>query len=232
MARVADIRHLSVFHGEHTAVVDATFSLAGGEVVALRGPNGAGKSSLLLEIARPLQRGTVVIGGRDVHQLRRSERRRSVALVPEAFDDLLFATTVEQECRRADATGIVKGTAARFARLISAADAHDRSALMQRHPRDLSAGERLCLVIAIQLSARPTVLLVDEPSRGLDATARAFVGRALGEAAETGASVVIATHDREFVARHAHRTIELSAGHLVAGHLDVGPLDAGAGVTL
>ena len=61
---------------------------------------------------------------------------------------------------------------------------NDTRSLMTRHPRDLSAGERLCLVLAIQLSARPRVLLVDEPSRGLDDAARRLVGEAMERAAD------------------------------------------------
>jgi energy-coupling factor transport system ATP-binding protein len=79
----------------------------------------------------------------------------------------------------------------------------------------------LCLAIAIQLSAGPSVLLVDEPSRGLDAAARALVGAALVEAARLGAAVVVATHDREFAARYCTRTITMAAGRL----------DVAAGVT-
>jgi energy-coupling factor transport system ATP-binding protein len=150
-----------------------------------------------------------------VRRLGRRARRRAVALVPEAFDDLLFSTTVAQECRRADRRTHRPDTAELFARLLGT-DPRDVRDLMARHPRDLSAGERLCLVLAIQLSARPSVLLVDEPSRGLDAGARELVGRVLQEATGSGAAVVMATHDRDFAARYATRTITMAAGRLDA----------------
>ncbi|MFZ2964288.1 MAG: ATP-binding cassette domain-containing protein [Rhodoglobus sp.] len=201
----ASIRHLSVAHGGATAVDDVSFEVAGGELVALLGPNGAGKSSLLHAIARPAQPGTVGIDGRDVAGLKPRERRRAVALVPEAFDDLLFTTTVAEECRRAD------GADETFARFLGLAAEHD---LLARHPRDLSAGERLCLVIAIQLSAKPALLLVDEPTRGLDPAARELVGAALARAAASGTAVMIATHDREFADRFATRSIAMDAGRV------------------
>jgi energy-coupling factor transporter ATP-binding protein EcfA2 len=213
-ATVADIRHLSVRHGERLAVDDVSFSLAAGELVALRGPNGAGKSSLLHELARPHAPGVVTVDGRDVHGLGRRARRGAVALVPEASDDLLFALTVAEECRRADP----RATATMFLHLLGDPDS---AAILAQHPRDLSVGQRLCLAIAIQLSAGPSVLLVDEPSRGLDAAARALVGAALVEAARLGAAVVVATHDREFAARYCTRTITMAAGRL----------DVAAGVT-
>jgi energy-coupling factor transport system ATP-binding protein len=211
---IAQVRHLSVSHGDRRAVDDATFTLAAGEIVALRGPNGAGKSSLLHAMARPEHRDTVLVGERDVHRMARRSRRTAVALVPEAFDDLLFATTVARECERADARASRPGTAALFARLLGLDLDDDARDMLDRHPRDLSAGERLCLVLAIQLSARPSVLLVDEPSRGLDAAARELVGSVLVEAAASGTTVVLATHDRDFADRYATRTITMTAGRL------------------
>ncbi len=211
---IAEIQHLSVSHGDRLAVDDATFTLGASEIVALRGPNGAGKSSLLHAMARPARRDTVIVGVRDVHRIARRSRRTAIALVPEAYDDLLFATTVDGECRRADARAGHPGTAGLFARLLGVDLDGDARDLLGRHPRDLSAGERLCLVLAIQLSARPRVLLVDEPSRGLDAAARALVGNVLVEAAASGTTVVMATHDREFADRYATRTITMAAGRL------------------
>jgi len=226
---VARVRHLAVSHSGRLVVDDANLSFFGGEVMALRGANGAGKSSLLHAIATPKRRGTVLVGDVDVHTLGRRARRRSVALVPEAFDDLLFTTSVAEECRRADrrASGgdrssgrTTTGTAATFLRLLGSDgsdrddEATDARRLLDRHPRDLSAGERLCLVIAIQLSARPRVLLIDEPTRGLDDRARALVADALRSAAAAGAAVLFATHDAAFAERVADRTLTMSAGRL------------------
>mgnify|MGYP002682821472 CR=1 FL=1 len=76
------------------------------------------------------------------------------------------AAAVEGECRRAGRRGNAGATAQLCAELLDAD--HDRASdLASRHPRDLSAGERLCLALAIQLTARPRVLLIDEPSEGL-----------------------------------------------------------------
>ena len=220
---VVVVHGLTVTNRRGMAVDDATFSLFAGEITALRGANGAGKSSLLHALARPAAREKVVVRGIDVRTLHRAERRRFVALVPEAFDDLLFTTTVEQECRRADrrtdrSTAAsrrgVSPTAATFLRFLGVEDAEGSRRLLAHHPRDLSAGERLCLVIAIQLSASPSALLVDEPTRGLDARARSLVGDALRTAAEAGAAVLLATHDLEFAARWADRTLTMAAGHV------------------
>jgi energy-coupling factor transport system ATP-binding protein len=199
---VLEVSGVTVEHAGRVAVDGAALALASGELVALRGPNGAGKSSLLHVVALPSRSSTVIVDGRDVHSLGRRARRAAVALVPEAFDDLLIALTVAEEAR---------GAIDLFARLLG----RDVTPLLARHPRDLSAGERLCLVLAIQLAARPRVLLIDEPSRGLDARARALVAHALLEAASSGTAVMFATHDDHF-ATIATRVLPMAEGRLSA----------------
>jgi len=215
---VARVDAVDVRVGQVTLVEDATLTLRAGELVALQGPNGAGKSTLLHAMARPQSAGTVAVSGQDVHALHRRARRTAIALLPEAFDDLLFSTTVAEECRRADRRAGTTGTLRRFAAFLGRTE----DGLLTRHPRDLSAGERLCLVLAIQLAANPRVLLVDEPTRGLDAAARAMVGDALGAAAASGAAVLVATHDRDFARRYATRTLTMRAGRIGA-HAGVTP---------
>ena len=222
---LASIRHLTVLHGTERVVDDVSLDLSAGDLVALAGRNGAGKSSLLRAIALSAVRGSVIVAGRDVAELRPRDRRTAVGLVPENFDDLLFAVTVAAECRRADRrltaasgtrTGSEAGTAVRFATLLGLGTVLEAAHLMRRHPRDLSAGERLCLVMAIQLAAEPRVLLVDEPTRGLDPGARMLVAAALLRASNAATAVMFATHDRDFARSLATRTVVLAAGRLRA----------------
>ncbi|MGX5696787.1 ATP-binding cassette domain-containing protein [Agromyces soli] len=213
-------RGVEVRHGTTPVVVDAGLDLAPGEIVALAGPNGAGKSSLLVALALPREQGRVLVEGVDVASLSRRRRRGAIALVPEASDDLLCATTVSGECRRADrAVGASPGaTATRFLELVGAAPAAAERLLAQ-HPRDLSTGERRCLALAIQLAADAAVLLVDEPTRGLDQRACELVAEALRLVASRGTAVVFATHDRPFADALADRTIEMHGGRVTAAHV-------------
>ena len=213
---LASIRQLSVLHRPKLVVNDVSFDIATGELIALRGSNGAGKSSLLRAIALPTDAATVIVGGLDVRCLKRRARRRAVALVPENFDDLLFTITVAEECRRADRTLTGASTAQTFAGLLGFDAVTDAAHLLQRHPRDLSAGERLCLVMAIQLAARPALLLVDEPTRGLDLGARTLVSAALVRAADHTGAVLFATHDDDFARGLATRTLLMHHGRLSA----------------
>ena len=211
---LASIRRLSVRHKADLVVNDASFAVEAAELIALRGSNGAGKSSLLRAIALPSAAETVIVAGHDVHSLKRRARRQRVALVPENFDDLLFAITVAEECRRADRRLAGADTARTFAHLLGFET--DAAPLLERHPRDLSAGERLCLVMAIQLAARPALLLVDEPTRGLDQAARTLVSAALLAAAGHTSAVIFATHDDDFARGLATRTLRMNAGRLDA----------------
>ena len=207
-------RAVTARHGATVAVDAVDLELSSGVITALTGPNGAGKSSLLLELARPHSRNTVFVDGTDVASRSLRARRRSVALVPEEFDDMLFATSVAAECASADRRAVAPGTAAAFFALLGTEDSGDLAELLGRHPRDLSAGQRLCLVIAIQLSARPRVLLIDEPTRGLDPASRVLVGAALRAIAADGTAVVFATHDAEFAAEYATRRIRMDRGRI------------------
>lgn len=90
-----------------------------------------------------------------------------------------------------------------------------------RHPRDLSEGQRLALVLAVQLTAAPPVMLLDEPTRGLDYHAKSELVRILADLTSSGTAVLVATHDVEFVARVARGVVVLAEGEVVAA----GPVD-------
>ena len=211
------MRGLHVHHGRVHAVRGVDLDVRGGEVVAVMGRNGAGKSSLLWSLQGTGARsaGSVRIltpsGAVDPASLRPSQARRCVALVPQTPSDLLYLDTVRAECLAGDALGAaVEGsTAALLARIagVVAADTH---------PRDLSEGQRLALVLAVQLAGGPSVLLLDEPTRGLDYAAKRRLTEVLTERAVAGVAVVLSSHDVEFVAGCASRVVVLADGDLVA----------------
>ena len=84
------------------------------------------------------------------------------------------------------------------------------------HPRDLSEGQRLALVLAVQLVASPAVVLLDEPTRGLDEHAKAQLADVVTELSRQGHAVVLSTHDVEFVATVADRVVVMAEGEVVA----------------
>jgi energy-coupling factor transport system ATP-binding protein len=86
----------------------------------------------------------------------------------------------------------------------------------ETHPRDLSEGQRLALALAIVLAADPPVLLLDEPTRGLDYAAKRRLVMTLRELAADGHCVILATHDVELAAEVATRVVVLADGEIVA----------------
>jgi energy-coupling factor transport system ATP-binding protein len=207
-------RNIVVRYGAVVAVRGVDLDLAGGEVTAVMGRNGSGKSSLLwaLQGSGPRQRGTVDVGGADPSTLSAAKARTLVGLVPQTPADLLYLDTVAQECEQGDReSGPVPGPRAR--------DLLDRLAPgipEDAHPRDLSEGQRLALVLAVQLAAAPAVILLDEPTRGLDYGAKNSFIAIIDQLAADGRAVVVSTHDVEFVAAVADRVVVMAAGDIVA----------------
>ncbi|HTZ09681.1 MAG TPA: ATP-binding cassette domain-containing protein, partial [Acidimicrobiales bacterium] len=204
-------RDLVVRYGSTIAVRQLGVALAEGEIVALMGRNGSGKSSLLwaLQGSGPSQGGAVTVGGADPRRRSAVERRRLVGLVPQTPSDLLYLDRVADELAQADRESSTGAGSAR-----SVLDRLLPGVADETHPRDLSEGQRLALVLVIQLVARPRVVLLDEPTRGLDYHAKRTLSAMLGELAGAGTAVVVATHDVEFAAATAARVVVMAAGEI------------------
>jgi energy-coupling factor transporter ATP-binding protein EcfA2 len=218
-----EARAIVVRYGQVVANRGVDLDLYGGQVAALMGRNGSGKSSLIWAVqgTGPRQAGSVeLIGGPEGCEVdqslgassgRGASTKAGIGLVPQTPSDLLYLDTVDAECARADAdAGRDPG---------SCRDILDRIAPGidgSSHPRDLSEGQRLSLVLAIQLTPRPAVMLLDEPTRGLDYQAKGRLVEILHEVAAEGRAVLVATHDVEFVAAVADRVMVMAEGELVA----------------
>jgi energy-coupling factor transport system ATP-binding protein len=163
-----------------------------------------------LQGSGPQQGGQVTVGGRSPRGLGARSARALVGLVPQTASDLLYLETVTDECRQADAeAGVAAGSCWALLRRLSP----DIEAT--RHPRDLSEGQRLSLVLAVQLLAAPPVVLLDEPTRGLDYGAKAALAGILDLLCAQGRAVLVSTHDVEFVATVADRVVVMADGEVV-----------------
>jgi energy-coupling factor transport system ATP-binding protein len=210
---VASVRRLSARFGRVLALDSVTLELPGGEVTAVMGRNGAGKSTLLRHLVglRPPAHGSVTVAGRVPSELRPADAVRLVGLVPQDPATLLSADSVAEECAAADHdTGLKSGTTrSTLERLLPGlADT--------THPRDLSEGQRLALALAVVLAPAPPLILLDEPTRGLDYSAKARLTSILRQLASGGHAVVVATHDVELVAEVADRVVVLADGELIS----------------
>ena len=206
---------LTVRYGETVALRGVDFAVRPGEIVALMGRNGAGKSSLLTALVGLVEPsgGTVSTGGLRPDRAHPSEMVRAAGLVPQEPADLLYAASVADECREADLDAAAEAGTCRRLLTRLAPEIDDAT-----HPRDLSEGQRLCLALAVVLAAAPPVVLLDEPTRGLDYTAKRRLTGILRELASAGPAraVVLATHDVELVAELATRVVVIADGEVVS----------------
>ena len=202
-----------VRHGSVPALRGVTLAVDRGEIVAVMGRNGAGKSTLLSTLVglHVPTSGSASVGGAVPSTLRGRALVSRVGLVPQEPTDLLVADRVGEECAASDRDcGVAAGTTrAVLDRLAPGID--DAT-----HPRDLSEGQRLALALSVVLAARPPVLLLDEPTRGLDYAAKQRLVTTLRDLAAAGHCVLLATHDVELAAEVATRVIVLADGEVVA----------------
>jgi energy-coupling factor transporter ATP-binding protein EcfA2 len=183
-----------------------------GEIVAIQGHNGSGKTTLLktlLGLLRP-EKGRVLLDGQDVSRLDLHEIIARVGYVPQSPGSLLFEDTVLAELE--------------FTRHSHGLPAKDCLPLLERlglaeyantYPRDLSQGERQRVALAAILVAEPELLLLDEPTLGLDYLQKQRLVVLLKELRSEGKGILIATHDTELVASCADRTIILQEGRVL-----------------
>ncbi|MGA5207037.1 ABC transporter ATP-binding protein [Streptomyces variegatus] len=208
-----EVRALSVLRGRIQALSHIDLTITPGETIALMGRNGAGKSTLLntlVGLIKPSS-GTVHLGEATPHRTAPKDLVRKVGLVPQEPRDLLYADTVAAECAAADQdAGASPGTCRALVTELLPGVTDDT------HPRDLSEGQRLALALAVVLTARPPLLLLDEPTRGLDYAAKARLVAVLRALAAEGHAIVLATHDVELAAEIAHRVVLLADGEVIA----------------
>ena len=209
----ARLTRVTVDYDEVLALDAVDFAVRAGEVVAVMGRNGSGKSTLLGQLAgvRPPTSGSVDVAGADPSRLAPRALVARVGLVPQDAGILLYSESVAAECAAADRdTGLAPGTTAAVLERVLPGLPGDR------HPRDLSEGQRLALALSVVLAPAPPLLLLDEPTRGRDYPGKARLVRLLAELAGEGHAVVMATHDVELVAQVATRAVVLAEGEIVA----------------
>ncbi|MDA8437254.1 MAG: ATP-binding cassette domain-containing protein [Propionibacterium sp.] len=211
-APVVSVRGLGVRYGQLDALHSIDLDLAPASVTVVMGRNGSGKSSLLWALAGALpSSGRLRVAGIDPRDADSDRARGLVALVPQTASDLLYLPSVHAECDQADAESSQPAGAcvSRLAELGHTLDP-------RTDPRDLSEGQRLGLVLAVQLTGEPPVVLLDEPTRGLDYDAKDHLAAIIRDLRGRGHCLVISTHDVEFAALIGDRVVLLAAGEVIA----------------
>lgn len=193
-------------YGSRPALEGIALELRAGEIVGLVGRNGAGKTTLLrclCGLHAPSSGGVMAAGSEP-------DPGTNVALCPQSPESVLFKETVAQEVQVTLDARRSHTTAEETLGELGLSD------LAGEHPRDLSAGQRLLVAVASIAASGAPVLLLDEPTRGLDTDSKARLSTMLRTYARRGRAVMFATHDVELVASLAGRVVMLAGGRAIA----------------
>ena len=190
-------------------VTEASLEVRTGELVALMGRNGSGKTTLLRSISGfvPIQSGHIVVDG---VTRRPGDTITNIAYVPQRASSLFFNETLREELEfTAHKRGNPVDTNALLAEV-------DLTWAAERHPASLSVGERQRAAIAVVLAGNPQILLLDEPTRGMDPWHKRQLAHVLRRIQARGIAVLMATHDIEMAAEIAQTVLMLGDGGIVA----------------
>ena len=205
------------YEGLYTALRGVSLQIDSGERIAIMGTNGAGKTTLIKHInglLRP-QRGRVFLDERNTADMSVAEIAHEVGLVFQNPDHQLFLDTVEKEIL----FGLKKlGFSENEAKERSSATLEKLGLtdLVERSPFSLSGGERKRVALASVLASQPQILALDEPTIGQDALQKKHLAELLMGMNEEGKTVIVVTHDIEFVIEHFPRTVAMADGQIIA----------------
>lgn len=203
--------------GRRPALTDASLTLSAGEIVAIIGQNGSGKTTLAKHLNGLLKpaNGRVLVRGQDTREAQVGSLARYVGYVFQNPDHALFLPTVREEI----AYGPLRLGLSEHEADARVEDALERFHLREfsgRHPAALGRGLRRLAVLAATYAMDPAVLVLDEPTGGLDGRLEAqLMDIVLGLAAD-GRAVVLITHEMQLVARFAQRAVLLAGGRILA----------------
>lgn len=209
-----EVQGVHATHDEAAVLTACDLTLHAGTVTALQGANGSGKSTLLRVIAglHPARAGTVILTGRVVTDLSPEDRVPTLGLLPQDGGRRLIHERVRDEL----ASGLHGlGRVERDRRTGQVMAELDLTPLADAHPMDLSVGERERVAIGVVLAMAPRVILLDEPTRGMDAERRGRLAAALRDRAAGGAAVLVVTHDPQFALAAADRHLTMAGGAVV-----------------
>ena len=198
---------LTVVHGRTVAVRDVSLSLSRGRVTARDGPQRLGQ--VLAAVGAAGERAPARRPGHD----RRRRPGRPQAGRPAESRRAAAPTGVRPALPRDRRRGVRGRRPGALARIL---DTLAPGIPGDQHPRDLSEGQRLALALALVLAGRPSVVLLDEPTRGLDYRAKRVLAEALRRLAAEGRTVLVSTHDVEFTALAADEVVVLAEGEVVS----------------
>ena len=192
---------------DNDALRDLSFTVNTGEIFCMLGGNGSGKTTALNAAAGLLKpyEGTIKVFGKKLKEYKnQSLYNKCLSMLPQDVQTLFLHNTVREELEKRKAIDKLQNFP------------FDLSNMMDKHPYDLSGGEQQLLALAIVLATEPKIMLLDEPTKGLDAYRKKNLIKILKHLKSLGITIVIVTHDVEFAAECADRCAMLFRGSLTA----------------
>ncbi|MGH7987514.1 MAG: ABC transporter ATP-binding protein [Candidatus Binataceae bacterium] len=212
---IVEVSHLRKKYGSRQVLEDVTFDVSVGEIVGLLGPNGAGKTTTLSIMATLLKpdAGAVRVAGHDARSQPREVRRR-LGLVPQSIALYLSLSAIQN----AELFARMQGLGARQARIASHAALEQAGLIERAHDpvSSLSGGLQRRVNLVCGIVHRPAILLLDEPTVGVDPQSRERIIEALRVLAGTGVAIIYSTHYMEEVERLCDRALLIDCGRLIA----------------
>ena len=179
-----------------------SFEAPKGALFAIVGGNGTGKSTLLKAICGvcPPYRGKIELGGKKIRDFKRGELfRNNLSMLPQDPQSLFVKKSVREDLREM----LPLGDHDADAKIAAIAEKCEIAHLLDRHPYDLSGGEQQRAALAKVLLTNPKIMLLDEPTKGIDAFFKKKLARVLKKLIADGMAVIMVSHDVEFCARYA-----------------------------
>lgn len=209
---VIEMKDVSFSYGRQRVVSNISLTIRQGEFVALIGRNGCGKTTLVKHLnglIKP-QNGTVIVNNKDTRDATVGELAKHVGYVSQNPNEYLFSETVEDELRFTMRNLGIRGNVDDILGM--------NNLLKYKHsyPKDLSGGERQKVALASVLIADPDVIVIDEPTRGVDHESKVNLMRYLCDLKDEGKTIILVTHDIELITRYVDRTIVMENGKITA----------------
>ena len=184
-----------------------------GEIMSIIGGNGTGKSTALKVLAGLLKpyHGQVYLDGKKITKFSNGELyRKQLAVLPQNPSILFVEKTVKRELQ------VMGDFSVEPSKLNTIISLFELDNLLHRHPYDLSGGEQQKLALAKLLLLDPQILMLDEPTKGLDAQAKESLAKTLQALQQEGITILMVTHDIEFSAKYSNRCSLLFDGQIIA----------------